>query len=361
MQTGKMNLVELSNELERRKETTVDYVVNTNHVRAVALESGVYLDIPSPNGSGNVQFRLQPWAHRQLAERIGIPYRYYKKMLDAEKYGLIEANVNAWLPEMGSKGDPLDRLFRIQDGQVRAYLSNQYNEIDHYRLLDGVLEELNRIAEQGRTVEVHQCLLTDTRMHIKVVDKSLMDYIEDPGDIIHGGIEVRNSEVGDGAFQVSAYVLRVKCTNGLIGPANLRRVHLGKKIDRGIVNWSNETRRLEMDTLVSQARDIMKDSLDPESFAKMVQKMRNAHETPIEDAVRVVQGLGKEYGLSEDRRNDLLARFDSKTQYGLANAITESARDEKNPDEAIKLEELGGKVLDLTKKKLDNLAEAAEP
>jgi len=40
---------------------------------------------------------LTEWAHSQLAEKTGIPKKYYDRMREAEEYELLAENINTWL------------------------------------------------------------------------------------------------------------------------------------------------------------------------------------------------------------------------------------------------------------------------
>jgi len=55
-------------------------------------------------------------AHLQLAEKLGIPKKYYDKMREAKKFELLFENINALL------GNKERRLIRILDGKIRAIL-----------------------------------------------------------------------------------------------------------------------------------------------------------------------------------------------------------------------------------------------
>ena len=53
-------------------------------------------------------------AHQQIAARLNIPFRYYKKM-QSESPDLLDQNVNRWLNQ-----NPERRMIRVLDGKVRA-------------------------------------------------------------------------------------------------------------------------------------------------------------------------------------------------------------------------------------------------
>ena len=68
---------------------------------------------------------IQQTAHRQLGAYLGIPQKYYEKML-TENMGLLADNVNSWLSRSAET-----RLIRTMDGRARAFLSDRYRRIDN--------------------------------------------------------------------------------------------------------------------------------------------------------------------------------------------------------------------------------------
>ena len=86
-----MDLVSLIEELERQKRNSLDLIVESSSLKAVADEkSGVRLAIPEYG-----EFPLTDWAHGQLADKLSIPRRYYERMREAGKAELLAENINA--------------------------------------------------------------------------------------------------------------------------------------------------------------------------------------------------------------------------------------------------------------------------
>ncbi len=70
-----MDLVSLVKELERQRNSRLDLIVNSTSLKAVTNESdGIRLKI-----SGYGEFPLTDWAHGQLADKLGIPRKYYER------------------------------------------------------------------------------------------------------------------------------------------------------------------------------------------------------------------------------------------------------------------------------------------
>jgi hypothetical protein len=74
--------------------------------------------------------------------------------------------------------------------------------------------------------------------------------------------------------------------------------------------------------------------------------------------------VGKEFGLSRSAQQnvfDALHKDGDFTQWGFANAITRTANDHSNYDEATKLEEIGGNILSFPQRLWNRYAQADWP
>jgi len=336
-----MDLASLIEELERQKKNSLDLIVESSSLKAVAdKKCGVRLAIPEYG-----QFPLTDWAHGQLADKLGIPRRYYEKMREAGKAELLAENVNAWLDVKER------RLIRILDGKIRAILSDRYKIMDNYDIIFLALDEFKK----KETIEIFRIDLTETMLYLKAIDRTLTASIREE-DIVYGGIIIRNSEVGASALKVEPFILRRVCSNGLILQHSLKKIHLGRQtLEIGEINWSDETRELEDKALWSKVRDIIRATFDKEIFKGWVKKLRESTWVGIEKPIEAVNKIVKHLGLNEQQKNQLLMHFSEKTKYGLINAVTRLAREQENTDTQIRLEEFAGKILESPWKNFDEL------
>jgi len=326
-----MDLKGLVEELERQKKNSIDLIVESNSLKAVPDEThGVKLAIPEYG-----EFPLTEWAHSQLADKLGIPRRYYEKMREAGKIELLAENINAWLNVRER------RLIRILDGKIRAILSDRYRMMDNYDIVFLALDEFKK----KETVEIFRIDLTETMLYLKAIDRTLTSEIREE-DIVYGGIIIRNSEVGASALRVEPFILRRVCLNGLILQQSLKKIHLGRQtLEIGEIDWSEETRELEDRTLWSKIRDIIRATFDERIFNSWVEKLRESTKIKIKKPMEAVDNIVQNLGLSEEQKQRLLMHFSEPTKYGLINAITNLASQSKEVEEQVKLEEFAGKIL----------------
>ena len=353
MNLRNVSLKDLCGELEREKKNSMDLVVPSESVKALVergYDGGMEdygLAVPEPDGSGLRMYPMTGYAHKQLAEKMGIPQRYYDRMLAAGEYDLWARNVNAWI---GSKER---RLLRVLDGRVRAILSDKYRPIDNYDLLFSFMDQLKSYRElSGQSVEIVTCDLTETRMYVRAKVPSIVSEVK-PGDGVQPMVMLTNSEVGAGRMAVALGLFRLVCSNGLWHEDIVQRVHLGQKLELGLVEWSEMTIRKTDEALFAQVADTVRTALEPALWEKYL--ARTVASTKVEltgNITEIVDLAGPRLGMSQEERERLVEMFAQelatpagKTQWGLANAVTRLARDTEDADRQVELEILGGELV----------------
>ena len=101
-------LVDLAMEIQRQANAKADFVADTRKLEFVPNGHGPRLAI-----EGHGIYDVTGHAHRQVGERIGIPAKYYDRML-ADAPELLLANVNHWFAHK-----PEQRMVRTLEGPER--------------------------------------------------------------------------------------------------------------------------------------------------------------------------------------------------------------------------------------------------
>ncbi len=145
--------------------------------------------------------RLRPIAQKGIAWRLGIPHAYLQKC-DSE---LQAINLNTWLPQERNE----NLFFRFDGPDVRAIFTPRYTPVDN-------LEVLNRLSScgYGDGTEV-QCKLDDEFLMLNIPDRE-REFRLNGREEMRPGISISNSEVGKSAATISAFCLRLICSNGLV-------------------------------------------------------------------------------------------------------------------------------------------------
>lgn len=276
-----------------------------------------------------------------LSSRLGIPRAYYRRMRTDAPVLLVES-LNTWLDELGDQPQLL-RTFRSDEGNTaigRAFLSDRFECIDNFDVVLGVLDGV-RSAAPG--AEVSGCDMTDKKMRLRItapeIAVNVADLVRDYGvygrkgsdfPMMWAGIAVENSEVGAGAFTLTPRAVLQVCTNGMTRSVDaVRRVHLGSRMEEGVVNWSTETRRAQVELIRNQARDAVATFLNPDYLQTFADAMRNAAGLQVAQPARAVQYVAQALGYGEEDADSILAHFyrsGDNSALGLAQAITLNAQ-----------------------------------
>jgi hypothetical protein len=128
------------------------------------------------------------------------------------------------------------------------------------------------------------------------------------GDALNGGVMLLNSPTGRADIEVSAYVNRLVCTNGMISPVALRsfRVRRGSSGFDHLSEWVTDAAReswLALDGEFSALRDLTQIPVDGHG-ADVLRDVFTRHRVParLRDAVQealIEEGDGSLYGIAQ--------------------------------------------------------------
>lgn len=357
----------LAAELERQSSARRDYEAPQGKLEARAVEGDIVLD--GINGG----MRVLPHAHRQFADVLGIPGRYYDRMR-VEQPELLAQNVNAWF-----RAQPAERrMVRTLDGRVRAVLSPKYRPLDNFELANAVLPKLIGVNAQVVSSE-----LTETRMYIKAILPELSDAL--PAGMVWGNghnsiaeydgergrvcaaIVISNSEVGDGALRIEPSVFTTWCTNlAIMKQASMRKYHVGRGSvgDDAFAVFRDETRAADDRAFFLKVADITEAAFNRDVFAAAVAQIRASTEDKIEspDISKVVEATVRELALPASTQGSILtflAQGGDMSRWGLASAVTATANNFAEYEGAVQLERAGGEILALPASGWRSIATAA--
>ena len=316
-----MKLQSLIEELERQKPLKQDEPVNSSQIRMVLVENQPRFQIKE-----NDSFSITEPCHRQIAEKLEIPLKYYHRM-DWETPELLAENVNTWL-----KRSEKEFFIRRSGDSVRAFLSDRYRVIDHLDVLYCALNEL-----QSHEAEIEGCFLSETEMNIKVKSQKLRDFVRHKDDLMIGGLFLTNSETGHKALRVEPRLFRVKCSNGLIIEEMVtREIHIG-----------NDDEIYDEMIYLSLRRSIRELF---GKFGEIIQVLRESSEIKVKNPQKLIHNVVEHYRLSETQRGNILMAFGAEPEqdkYGIVNALTLAAQKEETWEKAVEMERIGGRLITL--------------
>jgi len=388
----------MKDQLKEIAETSIDYITkddDINSIRAVASmnendptqykDYGIVVAYEDEKGGRHNTEPLSMTRHAkmQMAEKLGIPFKYLDYMEDKKKWGLVCQNINAWVGEVGAK------TIRTTGGTIRAVLSDRYLPISNWdlvRIAHGLMTSWNApkpmFDEAGKIMmreddptqpkmdvcpnpaKVYECDISDTSMHLKFISEKpiVLGSLKDGSpDISFGGIAITNSEVGASSYLVEPFMLRLVCENGLVAPRSIKQIHLGAKMEAGI--YKQDTHQTAQVLIAKEFRDIFDAVMHPktEFFTEYVNAIRRSKAIMLRefgDVQDVAKAITRNMEVRESEIDEILKLVnfgdvtilpeDQGSQWALGNAITSVANTIPNMERKIELQRIGFEVLTST-------------
>ena len=334
-------LEQLGTELQRQRNARQDFIADTRKLVMETTPKQSTLRMFA--GNKMQEFTVGLIAHQQIASRLGIPYRYYQKMQEAQP-SLLDENVNTWLQEA-----PERRMIRVLDGRVRAFLSDRYRRLDNLELCAAVLPVIREM--KGASIE--SCEVTESHLYLKVINKRMKAEVT-VDDAVQAGFVMSNSEVGLGSLRVEPLVFRLVCKNGLIcKDFSQRKYHVGRQVgeseEAAYEIYSDETLRQDDKAFFMKVQDTVRCAADEAKFQLTVNRMRETMNIPLEhEPIKEVELLADKFQLTQAEQGDVLRQLfmgKDNSRYGLMNAVTAASKLCTDYERATELERIGGEIL----------------
>ncbi len=338
-------VLQLVNELNRQQQNKFDIVADTRTMRAAVEGGHIVLEIPDVKTDTQhaETFRepLTHWAHAQMAEKLEIPERYYRRMQDEGQPELLTQNINTWMQRK-----PHKVTVRTLDRNVRAIVSDKFRTLENRDLAFLTLDCMTKAGAM-----VVRADLSDRHMFIKATTPRMQGEIR-VGDIVQGGLLIRNSEVGASRLAIQPFVNRLKCTNGMViaemlGGAGFSQIHLGGRKSAGVYQFSDQTMQLENMAIFSKIRDVIRQTFEPGWFNTTVAALKMSAENKVPLPERAIHNVVEMNGLPDSMRESILKAYlgePDPTQYGIVQAVTATAKNIISPEDRVAMEELGGRL-----------------
>lgn len=352
-----------SQEVNRQHEMMRDFYIPERQI-AVNPQGQILL----PSNPESLAFGTRDVFEGQFARELGYPAPFFQttKHQFPEQWAEL---VNAMLARR-----PKDRIrmVRTLDNNARAYLSNSYARIDNWQIAETIL----RLARRHGDWQIVGHEITENRMYIKIMTNWAMDIV--PGKKVRIGFIVTNSELGDQSVSVRMLIEMEWCTNGAVRELSSKTSkirHSGSatlpQFTNGAYLMSNNTRHIGEQYLMAQVDDMVNQTIDPKSFTTFVDNFRRgvADEIPMDAPLKsVIDVTAREYGILESETTSILhylaagGEFNQfgLTRAGIVDAVTLAAQHVERYDDSIRLEEAGGKIIDMTPAKWQTILHTAK-
>jgi len=322
-------------------------------------------------GADAPDFALAPLASRQLGEHLGVPARWWDALSahiadwrTPQGQPLFDITVNSLL---AARPPDERRLVRTLDGRARAILSDRFRPIDNGPVLAALLPWLQEQAAAGWIDPGRASMdVTERNLYLRLVSTRLEGEVR-VGQSVRAGVEIRNSEVGLGAFVVRPLLFTLACLNGAVVETEVqRRAHIGAALgdqDGNAWEWlSDEALAARSQATVLEMRDVVRAALSEAMFRRTLAQAQEAAGQRIAHPVAAVQWVRDRYGLAEQETSDVLNAFldaGDRSVWGLSSALTYVAQRAESFDRAAELELAGGRLLTLPANEVRSLIQIA--
>lgn len=329
-------------------------------IDVVAPQSSLYmlptaeaLGFPA-SGIGGIEAGMSYTASAlgQVAERLAIPVKYLRRLVTEQPW-LASENVNT-LASADAR-TALYRLWQADDGwMLRAMLSDSYGVFDNFTVLQALTSGFDASDLDLAEAEVEVDLTPDRfRMRIAVpsiavrAEELLADYRSpfmggERSPMIWAGMEISNSETGGGAFTIVPRAVVLACRNGMTRTTDIiRAVHLGGRLEAGVIDWSPETKQLNVELLASKVRDAVQSFVKVEYLQTLVDEAAAARLVAIERPGAAIELVRVAHQLSEaetDAVMDAFLRSSDASLFGLGQAVTAAAQGVTDGDRQTEME-----------------------
>jgi hypothetical protein len=277
----------------------------------------------------------------------------YLRRMRTEAVDLYDLNVNGWLQKDPTRRFLL-RAFKGEPGVLRAWLSDGYKIIDHLDMLTAVLAG---IKESGHPVKITGADLTERRMivrveseHVEALAPELLRGYRSPftgqtGDqlpIVSAGFVFTNSEVGSGKYAITPRIVAQVCGNGMtITKDAFGKIHLGARMDQGIVKFSEDTQEKNLSLITAQTRDAVATFMNRDYVERKLADIQREAGREITSPAETVELVAKQLRFSDSVRESVFSHFikgGQTTAGGIMQAITATAQTLDDGDAAYELE-----------------------
>jgi len=322
-----------------------DYLVPSSTLRFMANNNAL-----EARWGSSEQFKIHPHALEQVGERCGMPNP--KKVMNwimDDDSGVGASELAEILNRKFTSQKDKRFLVRSVNGQeVRGFLSDRYRRLDSAPLVESFIA---RAIEHGALPIEGKAL--DTKFYLKVVLPHILEPL--PGEVMLWGVQLKNSDFGDGKLDVSGFIYRLRCTNLLMGENGFSKVHLGGRLDENL-EFSERTYELDTKTMASAVMDVVDSVLEPSNVKKSVEAIQclAKKETDSDAVLKVLRNKSK---LTKGEAEEVAKIFNSaeieklppgQNAWRLSNAIALLSQ-QCEPRRQLELEEVAGEVAGLRK------------
>lgn len=344
-------------EMKHGQLRIVNYNAESKALHDLLMGTGI--SVPNDLAETERRISLQPLdvCHLHISEKLGIPKRYYDKMMSKENIKLLDHNVSHWFKGGGEKNYFVRTFIDTAKGEgiARALLSDRFFAIDNYDILFACLEAIQRSGIDPKFFDI-KGEITEKRLYVRFSAPSiemqapnlLKQYRVPDGSGkgntgVVSGFVITNSEVGHGQFSISPRATILACDNGFTFIEDaFQKKHLGAEMEEfSEIKWSEETKEKNRELIISQIKDHLKTYTSKEYLGAKVNKLERLASKELKNPYDTVKNVCASFNSSEEKEKtimDYFIRGADASPFGVAQALTYYAHKNAGADERYDLE-----------------------
>lgn len=293
------------------KHDTIDFEDVLRRVREIAdTEKTEVVTTISQKRVAHVE-DFTEYGFSTLGKTVGFPARFVMELAQSNK-PLAEDIVRDRVSNYFHNRRRPFYIRRFLD-KICGVVSDKYSYFDDNQVVD--ILEGSPLAEMG----FQNAIITPERFHLRAIEADKPFSVTGDSSDLFFAYFIDNSMVGQSSFKVQLGIYRLACTNGMILPVKefiiCRQIHRGQKDIAAEFN--------ESIAFLAQKRDAIKE---------MISNM-TAEQATIETIQEEFRRdyIAKKLNLNQKETEKVIELYstvyDGHTKWGMANAITEFARD----------------------------------
>ncbi|MGF7183297.1 hypothetical protein [Tunturiibacter psychrotolerans] len=330
----------------------IDHVMNSQPTDRLQPGCNLLFDAEDDRGvqitysdsqTGKIRQRLHRHAVQQMAQTADLPIKFLDGLQTTpERWAkeLLAHNLRTIFANRFAKNR---YLLRSVQGEVRGFLSDRYRRLDSRPIVEAFAS-----AVQLKGALPYDGYVTDTKIAIQAIMPEVYEPI--PGEMVAYGLSLENSDFGNGALSVRAYLLRIWCSNLAITQEEMRQVHLGRRLDDSML-YSQKTYELDAETTVSALKDVIATQLNAEALRRRMESIRQANDAVV-DPRSAKESLKKL--LLKSETDAVIDAYNSPDTYNLpagsttwrlSNAVSWVAGKTEDAERKLELMKIAGEML----------------
>lgn len=265
------------------------------------------------------EFDLSDASSNRLCNLFGFSNSHLDVLRKADRHDLIAEQFNHFL-----LNDHRIMKLRCVDDWVKGIVNKDYRKYDDYDVFTQVGDYLN---ENGYDYELEVLNKDDeyTRLRFMIKDSETnMGMCDEDGldnDIVQGGFEITNSEIGAKNMGINSLIYRQVCTNGMMGLMAEESGDVFHKRGRGFNPFAQQT--------------LLNNGLENaiEKSDNGIYLFKKTKDIAVEDPFDEIAKIGSKYNLGKTHIEGIQEEFDHEKQnnmFGVLNAITRRGRSFKS-------------------------------